>query len=67
MDAAEDLARLVDPPRGTGAHGVDGAAAGTVDAGKAEQVDGYAVLPPQRQPRFFSRRTLFLAPSCRLE
>src|SRR6187397_2315870 len=67
MNAAEDLARLVDPPRGTGAYGIDGAAAGAVDTGKAEQVNGHAAFPPRRQPRFLRRRTLLLAPSRRLE
>ena len=50
MDAREDLARLVDAPRRAGLHLVDGAAAGAVDAGQAEDVDGGAGLQAHRLP-----------------
>ena len=39
MDAREDLAGLVDAPRGAGLDLVDGAAAGTVDSGQPEDIE----------------------------
>ena len=58
MDAREDLARLVDAARGAGLHLVDGAAAGPVDAGQAEDVDGRARLHAHRLPGALGRQAL---------
>ena len=59
MDAREDLAGLVDAPRGAGLHLVDGAAAGAVDAGQAEDVDGEpASSPIACQARSAARRSM---------
>ena len=56
MDAREDLAGLVDAPRGAGLHLVDGAAAGTVDAGQPEDVDGAPIA--HRLPGALGRQPL---------
>ena len=54
VDAIGDLPRLEDTPCGTGAKLIDGAAAGAVNAGKAENDDGLAGLPPKTEPVVFS-------------
>src|SRR5207245_6803442 len=55
MDAGEDLSRLRDALRGTGAQCVERAASRPVDAGEAEDVDRHAAVAPQIEPGGFDR------------
>jgi hypothetical protein len=64
VDAVEDLARLDDAPRRAGAQFSQRVAAGTVNAGEPQDIDGNASRPPERaplllgeQPRPSARRT----------
>ncbi len=50
MNAREDLARLDDPLRAAGAHGIESIAAGPINPGEAEDVHGQAVASLQIQP-----------------
>ena len=58
MDAREDLARLVDATRRARLHLIDRTAAGSVDAGQAEDVDGRARLHAHRLPGALGRQAL---------
>src|ERR1700722_14166717 len=53
MNAGEYLARLVDAFRRTGAECFEGAAAGAVDAGEAEDVHRHAAAAPEIEPARF--------------
>ncbi len=50
MNAGEYLARLVDPLCRVGAQCLEGAAAGAVDAGEAEDVHRHAAAAPEFEP-----------------
>ncbi len=55
VDAREQVTGLVDAPRLAGAHRVERAAPGAVDAGQAEDVHRHAGGAPQVQPAAFGR------------
>src|SRR5579883_32964 len=55
MDAREDVVGLLDALGAALAHGVERAAAGAVDAGEAEDVEGYVVAAIEIEPAGFGR------------
>ena len=57
VNAVEDLSSFDDAPRGAGTHRLDGAAAGSVDAGQAEDDDPFTARPAARQPVIFGRQS----------
>ena len=58
MDAREELAGLVDPPRRAVGHAVERAAAGTVDARQSEDMEGGAAFARDVAPALFGGEPL---------